>query len=141
MKAIGLDVGEKRIGIAKSDGLNITAQGVGVIYMKNKREKTFQAIKEIIETEKADVLVVGFPKNLNGTIGPQVKKVQDFVAELQDLVDIDVEYFDERLTTVSARRALLEGDVSRKKRKMVIDELAAVIILQSWMDFKKGSRD
>lgn len=138
MKAIGLDVGSRRIGVAKTDGLNITAQGVCVVYVKSKIEKTYKQISQIIQDEQADTLVVGLPRNMNGTLGPQAEKVQNFVQELQKYTSAEVEYFDERLTTVSARRALIEGDVSRKKRKTVVDELAAVIILQSWMDWKKN---
>ncbi len=138
MKAIGLDVGDRRIGVAKTDALNITAQGVGVVYVKSKIEKTYEQIAQIIKDENAEMLVVGLPRNMNGTLGPQAEKVKNFVAELMEYADVETEYFDERLTTVSAQRALLEGDVSRKKRKGVVDQLAAVIILQSWMDWKKG---
>ncbi|QRN86555.1 Holliday junction resolvase RuvX [Clostridia bacterium] len=138
MKAIGLDVGDRRIGVAKTDALNITAQGVCVVYVKSKIEKTYEQISQIIKEENADTLVVGLPRNMNGTFGPQAEKVQNFVGNLQEYTTVEVEYFDERLTTVSAQRALLEGDVSRKKRKTVVDELAAVIILQSWMDWKKN---
>lgn len=138
MKAIGLDVGDRRIGVAKTDALNITAQGICVVYVKSKVEKTYEQIAQIIKDENAETLVVGLPRNMNGTLGPQAEKVKNFVAELLEYTDVEIEYFDERLTTVSARRALLEGDVSRKKRKEVVDQLAAVIILQSWMDWKKG---
>jgi putative Holliday junction resolvase len=138
MKAIGLDVGDRRIGVAKTDALNITAQGICVVYVKSKVEKTYKQIAQIINDENAETLVVGLPLNMNGTLGPQAEKVKNFVAELLEYTDVEIAYFDERLTTVSARRALLEGDVSRKKRKEVVDQLAAVIILQSWMDWKKG---
>lgn len=137
MKVIGLDVGDRRIGVAKTDALNITAQGLGLIYVKSKLERTLLEIKDIIEKEEAELLVVGLPKNLNGTLGQQAKKVEEFVGELLNYIDIPVAYFDERLTTVMAQRVLIEADVSRKKRKLVIDEMAAVIILQSWLDHSK----
>lgn len=133
-KAIGLDVGDRRIGVAKTDALGITAQGVGVIYVKANPDRTYQEIIELLDREQPELLVVGLPRNMNGTIGPQAQKVKRFIDELLQRRNIEVAYQDERLSTVSAQRALLEGDVSRRKRKHVVDEIAAVIILQSWMD-------
>lgn len=140
MKAIGLDVGDKRIGLAKTDALNITAQGLGLVYMRVKTHKTYQEISDIMTREGADHLVVGLPKNLNGTIGPQADKVKDFVDGLKPYLreGVVIDYFDERLTTVSAQRVLIAGDVSRKKRKTVVDEMAATIILQAWLDRRKA---
>ncbi len=137
MKAIALDIGERRIGVAKTDALNITAQGLTTVTVRFNREKTVREVAELLEKEGADVLVVGLPRNMNGTEGPAAEGIRTFVEELMEHIDLPVEYVDERLTTVSAQRVLLEGDVSRKKRKGVVDMMAATIILQTWMDGKR----
>lgn len=137
MKAIGLDVGEKRIGVARTDPLGITAQGIGYIVRRADPARTRAEISALLEREQPDILVVGLPRNMNDTLGPQARRVQDFIDSLALPAGIPVEYFDERLSTAAARRALLEGDVSRRDRKTRIDAVAASIILQTWLDARK----
>ncbi len=137
MKAIGLDVGDKRIGVARTDPLGITAQGIGYIVQRADPARTRGEIRELLERERPDILVVGLPRNMNDTLGPQARKVQEFVDSLALPSGIRVEFFDERLSTAAARRVLLEGDVSRRDRKTRIDAVAASIILQTWLDTRR----
>jgi len=135
MRIMALDIGERRIGVAVSDPLRITAQGVTTyVRAKENLKEDIEGIWKLIKEYEATELVVGLPKNMNNTLGFKAQEVQDFVAALTKYEDIKVTWVDERLTTVSAERALLEADVSRKKRKDVIDKMAAVIILQSYLD-------
>lgn len=133
MRILGLDVGEKRIGLAVSDELGITAQGIDTVIRTETASDLNQIIK-IIKEKEISKLVVGLPKNMNGTLGPQVEKVKDFVKLLTEKCPLEIVYWDERLTTVAAQRSLLEGDLSRKKRKMAVDRIAAVLILQGYLD-------
>jgi len=135
MRILGLDVGEKKIGVAISDELGITAQGIEVIECKN-HGKDIDRICQHISDFKVDKIVVGLPKNMNGTLGPSSEAVKDFVKRLQKSTDMEVVFWDERLTTVAAEKALIEADMSRKKRKGIIDKLAAVLILQSYLEYK-----
>ncbi|NMA01962.1 MAG: Holliday junction resolvase RuvX [Clostridia bacterium] len=137
MRIMALDVGDVRIGIALSDPLKITAQGLETLTRTNNK-KDYQYIWQLIEDKEVSELVVGLPKNMNGTIGPQGEKVKTFVEELLKYKDADLKviYVDERLTTVTAEKTLIAGDVSRKKRKQVVDKLAATVILQSYLDSK-----
>lgn len=136
-RIVGLDVGSKRIGIAVSDPMQWTAQGVETYTRKEDgQEQDAQYIAEVITGYQAKMVVCGFPKNMNGTVGPQAEKVKAFMDEVLKCVEVEVIYWDERLTTVSAHRTLIEADMSRKKRKKVVDKLAAVYILQSYLDFK-----
>ncbi|AHM56550.1 putative holliday junction resolvase [Peptoclostridium acidaminophilum DSM 3953] len=115
-KKMGLDVGDKTIGVALSDMMGITAQPLKTIRRKNY-EKDFDELIQIIKSNSVDEIISGLPKNMNGTLGPQGEKVIKFIEKLQGVIDIKVEYWDERLTTVAAQRALLEADMSREKRK------------------------
>ena len=130
---IGLDVGDRTIGIAISDPFLLTAQSLMTINRKSKIED-IEIINDIIKEKEVSKIIVGLPKNMNNTIGPQAKKVKTFVKELRKHTDLDIEYVDERLTTVSATRVLIEQNVSRKKRKDVIDSVAATYILQTYLD-------
>ena len=130
---IGLDVGDRTIGVAISDPFLLTAQSLMTIKRKSKIED-IEIINDIIKEKEVSKIIVGLPKNMNNTIGPQAKKVKTFVKELRKHTDLDIEYVDERLTTVSATRVLIEQNVSRKKRKDVIDSVAATYILQSYLD-------
>ena len=130
---IGLDVGDRTIGIAISDPFLLTAQSLMTINRKSKIED-IEIINDIIKEKEVSKIIVGLPKNMNNTIGPQAKKVKTFVKELRKHTDLDIEYVDERLTTVSATRVLIEQNVSRKKRKDVIDSIAATYILQTYLD-------
>ncbi len=135
-KIMGLDVGDKRIGIAFSDALRITAQGYET-YSRQSESEDVAHIKELFLQQNAESIVCGLPKNMNGTIGPQAEKVRAFAALLEEATGTEIIFSDERLTTVFAERALLEADVSRKKRRKVIDKLAAVTILQGYLDSLK----
>ncbi|MDU4019563.1 MAG: Holliday junction resolvase RuvX, partial [Finegoldia magna] len=128
---IGLDVGDRTIGIAISDPFLLTAQSLMTIKRKSKIED-IEIINDIIKEKEVSKIIVGLPKNMNNTIGPQAKKVKTFVKELRKHTDLDIEYVDERLTTISATRVLIEQNVSRKKRKDVIDSVAATYILQTY---------
>ncbi|BFL76257.1 MULTISPECIES: Holliday junction resolvase RuvX [Finegoldia] len=130
---IGLDVGDRTIGIAISDPFLLTAQSLMTIKRKSKIED-IEIINDIIKEKEVSKIIVGLPKNMNNTIGPQAKKVKTFVKELRKHTDLDIEYVDERLTTISATRVLIEQNVSRKKRKDVIDSVAATYILQTYLD-------
>lgn len=130
---IGLDVGDRTIGIAISDPFLLTAQSLMTIKRKSKIED-IEIINDIIKEKEVSKIIVGLPKNMNNTIGPQAKKVKTFVKELRKHTDLDIEYVDERLTTISATRILIEQNVSRKKRKDVIDSVAATYILQTYLD-------
>jgi putative Holliday junction resolvase len=132
LRILAIDLGEKRIGLAISDALGITAQGLPTIQVKNEQE-ICPKIMEIIKERNVDRLVFGLPKNMNGTLGPQAKKVEQCAQKLRHLSSLPVDFEDERLSTVRAEQVLLEADTSRAKRKKVIDKLAAVIILQSYL--------
>ena len=135
-KIMGLDVGDKRIGIAFSDALRITAQGYET-YARQSESEDVAHIKELFLQQNVESIVCGLPKNMNGTIGPQAEKVRAFAALVEEATGTEIIFSDERLTTVFAERALLEADVSRKKRRKVIDKLAAVTILQGYLDSLK----
>jgi len=135
VRILGLDVGEKRIGIAISDELCLTAHGLDVIERGNNGED-INKIGEIVSKYNVTKIIAGLPKNMDGTLGHSGKEVEKYANKLQNTLGIEVDFWDERLTTVAAERTLIEADVSRKKRKMVIDKLAAVFILQSYLNFK-----
>lgn len=133
MRVMGLDIGDKRIGISISDPLKITAQGLQTLE-RTSLEKDIQYLLELMDEYEVEKLVVGLPKNMNGTLGPQAQKVKEFIDHLVKARDINVIFLDERLSTVTAEKTLIAGDVSRKKRKKVVDKLAATVILQSYLD-------
>jgi len=135
MRLLGLDFGERRIGVAVSDPLAITAQGISVIQRNGSVEKDLELIKQFIHTYEVESIVLGLPKNMNGTEGPAAEKVRQFGRFLEDASALKVIYWDERLSTSSAQRIMIEADLSRRKRKASIDRLAAVIILQNYLDF------
>ncbi len=139
MKILGIDMGERRIGLALSDPLGITAQGMKTIQLKNPAE-VCDKLMEVIKEKKVDKLVFGLPMNMNGTLGPQARKVQEFAQKIKNLSELPVDYEDERLSTVSAEQVLLLADQTRVKRKKAIDRLSAVIILQSYLDRKSAER-
>ncbi|MTI60901.1 MAG: Holliday junction resolvase RuvX [Firmicutes bacterium] len=140
MRIMGLDYGDKTIGVAISDVLGLTAQSKGVIRRKNLTED-FIKLQDYLEEYQITEIVVGFPINMNGTLGPRVEKTNQFVNFLRKRVDIPVNLWDERLTTVAAERALLEADLSRSKRKGVIDAVAAALILQGYLDLKNREKN
>ena len=132
-RLMGLDVGDRTIGVAVSDLLMITAQGVTTI-KRNGYKNDFLELEKIIKDYDVEKAVIGFPKNMNNTIGPQGEKVLEFVEVFKERLNLEVILEDERLSTVSAERALIEVDMSRKKRKTVIDKIAATYILQLYLD-------
>ncbi|HEM3164421.1 TPA: Holliday junction resolvase RuvX [Streptococcus suis] len=136
MRIMGLDVGSKTVGVAISDPLGFTAQGLEIIPIdEEKGEFGFQRLTELVEQYKVDKFVVGLPKNMNNTSGPRVEASQAYGNLLIEQFKLPVDYQDERLTTVVAERMLIEqADISRGKRKKVIDKLAAQLILQNYLD-------
>ncbi len=134
---MGLDVGSKTVGVALSDELGWTAQGLKTLKInEEKNEFGFDEIGQIIKENQVSQVVIGLPKNMNGTIGPRGEASQNFAAELERRFDVPTVLWDERLSTMAAERVLLEADVSRKKRKKVIDKMAAVMILQGYLNSK-----
>jgi putative Holliday junction resolvase len=132
-RILGLDIGDKRIGVAITDELGITAQAVGTI----DRSQTPDCFEEIHKTAKeygAACIVAGLPKRLDGSSSPQTEKVEHFISELRTKTDIPVHTWDERLTTVTAEASLLEADMRRKSRRKVVDSVAAQIMLQHYLD-------
>ncbi|MGC7873685.1 Holliday junction resolvase RuvX [Desulfosporosinus sp. SYSU MS00001] len=131
MRIMGLDFGSKTIGVAVSDALFLTAQGIKTI---RRSPREIEELGELLKEYEVSEIVIGYPKNMNGTLGPRCALTDEFVDRLRAEFGLPVERWDERLSTVAAQRALLEADVSRGKRKQVIDKMAAVFILQGYLD-------
>lgn len=136
MRAIGLDFGSKTVGVAISDPLGVTAQGIEIIRRtsENKLRKTLARIEELIKEYGVDTIVLGLPKNMNNTLGDRAEKSLEFKEMLVRRTGLPVVMWDERLTTVEANRTLIEGKVRREDRKQYVDQLAAVLILQGYLD-------
>jgi len=135
MRVLGLDVGSKTIGVAVSDALLVTAQGLTTLYWdENDMSSADSRLKEIIDEYDISKIVIGLPKHMNGSIGERGKLTQIYAKRLERVFGLSVFLLDERLTTVTAEKILLEGNVSRNKRKQVIDKMAAVVILQQFLD-------
>lgn len=131
---MSLDIGDRTIGIAVSDLLGLTAQGVETIRRRSE-EEDLRRLGELMEQYETKSLVSGFPKNMDGSEGKRCEIVKAFMAKVKERYpDVTVAFWDERLSTVAAARSLIEADVSRKKRKKVIDKMAAVYILQGYLD-------
>ncbi len=137
MRIIGLDVGQRRIGIAVSDELNLTAQPLTHI-KRTSIEKDISEILRIASEYSVGAIIVGVPLNMDGSVGPQARLVFKFMDRLRLKTSIPVEGWDERLSTVAVTRVLVGGDVSRSRRKGVVDRLAASYILQGYLDSKKA---
>lgn len=137
MRIIGLDYGTKTVGVAVSDALGLTAQGVETITRKeeNKLRQTLARIEAIIEEYEVTKIVVGLPKNMNNTLGERAEACKDFADKLERRTGIPVVMWDERLSTVLAEHVLIESGVRRENRKAVIDKIAACVILQSYLDY------
>jgi len=133
MRIMGLDVGVKRIGIAISDPMGWTAQGHSVLH-RGQLSTDLDALARICKEYDIEEVVLGYPLNMNGTVGAKAEEIKEFGGILGEFLKLPISYWDERLTTVSAERMLIDADVSRKKRKGVIDKLAAVNILQTYLD-------
>ena len=139
MRILGLDFCSKTVGVAVSDGLLLTAQGVETIERKdeNKLRKTCARIEELIAEYEITEIVLGLPKNMNNTEGERVEKTKAFGEMLERRTGLPVHYWDERLTTVAAEQILMESGVRRENRKAVIDKVAAGLILQGYLDCLK----
>lgn len=133
MRVLGLDIGDRTIGVAISDPLGFTAQGITTIRRK-KLEYDIEELLKICKEYNVDTIISGLPKNMNGTLGPQSEKVMEFCQVLKEHIDVPIKYWDERLTTVAAHKAMLEANMSRDKRKKVVDKIAATYILQGYLD-------
>ena len=136
MRILGLDYGSKTVGVADSDPLGLTAQGVETIWRKqeNKLRQTLARIEELISEYQVERIVLGYPKNMNNTIGERAEKSLEFQQMLERRTGLPVIMWDERLTTVEANRTLMEASVRRENRKQYMDKLAAVFILQGYLD-------
>lgn len=138
MKYLGLDLGSRTLGIATSDATGLIASTYKTIRHNEEYDRLLEEVKQLIEELKIDEVVLGFPKNMNNTIGPKGELSLEFKAKLEKLVTIPIHLQDERLTTKSATDMLIMGNVSRKDRKKVVDSVAATIILQTFLDRKRN---
>lgn len=136
MRILGLDFGSKTVGVSVSDPFGWTAQGVEIIRRSEEEnlKKTIERIKALCSQYGVEKIVLGYPKNMNNTIGERGEKTEAFKKRLEKELQLTVELWDERLSTMAAQRGLLEADLSRAKRKQVIDKMAAVFILQGYLD-------
>lgn len=139
-RIMGLDYGSKTVGVAISDELGITAQGVETITRseEGKLRRTLARIAELSQEYRINRIILGYPKNMDNSAGARVKKTEEFVDMVRRRTGLPVVFWDERLTTVSAERVLMESGVRREKRKAVIDKIAAVLILQNYLDSGRG---
>lgn len=140
MRIMGLDFGAMTVGVAISDELLITAQGIEIIRRKqeNKLRQTYARIEELIVEYGVEHIVIGYPKHLNNTVGERAEKTEEFAANVKRRTGLEVTLWDERLTTVEAERVLKAGEIGYKRRNEVIDKLAAVLILQNYLDYLKN---
>jgi len=137
MRIMGLDVGSKTVGVAISDALGWTAQGIETVKIDEVNgEFGVERIAELVKEYAITEFVVGYPKNMNNTVGPRGEASENYKKLLEETFSLPVKLWDERLTTMAAERMLIDADVSRKKRKQVIDKMAAVMILQGYLDSK-----
>ena len=142
MRIMGLDFGAKTVGVAVSDALLITAQGIEIVRreQENKLRRTLARIEELIKEYEVEKIVLGLPKNMDGSIGERAEKTMELKAMLERRTGLEVELWDERLTTVAADRLMIEAGVRREDRKKYVDSIAATFILQGYLDrnSKKG---
>lgn len=137
MRKMGLDVGTRTVGVAISDALGWTTQGIETIKIHEENEEFgMERLGELIREYTVTEVVIGYPKNMNNSIGPRAEASERFAQLVNKTFDLPVVLWDERLTTMAADRMLIDADVSRKKRKQVIDKMAAVMILQGYLDSK-----
>ncbi|WP_317310089.1 Holliday junction resolvase RuvX [Clostridium thermobutyricum] len=133
MRILGLDVGQKTVGVAISDPLGFTAQGITTI-RRTKKSQDILEVKKICDEYSVEKIVIGLPKNMDGSIGFAGEKIKEFSEALKEVIDLEMIFWDERLTTVAAHRAMIEADLSRSKRKKIVDKVAATYILQGYLD-------
>ena len=141
MRALGLDLGSKRIGVALSDSDGTLALPYEVVQRTGDRERDHRRIAELVAETEAEVVVVGMPYSLDGGSGPVAKRYQAEARRLRATLGVPVETYDERLTTVTAERALRETDLSGRARRKVVDQVAAAVMLQSWLDHRARGED
>ena len=143
MRIIGLDYGSKTVGVAVSDPLLLTAQGVEIIRRERetKLRQTLARIEELIKEYEADTIVLGYPKNMNNTEGTRCEKTQEFKEMLERRTGLPVVLWDERLTTVMADQTMMEEGIRREHRKQYVDKLAAVFILQGYLDYLANHKE
>ena len=137
MRILALDYGTKRVGVAISDELGMIATPVGYLDAQ-PRERLLKRITEMVVERGVGLVLVGMPRNMDGSYGPVAEQVREFVKALEERLSVPVKTWDERLTTAQAERLLLEADVSRAKRKKKVDQIAAAILLQSYLDHQGG---
>lgn len=135
-RLMGVDLGDVRIGIALSDETQFLASGYGVIKHEGRR-KSVEKIGKIIDEYDVEAVIMGLPRNMNGTYGPMAEKVKRFGEALTDQLGVRVHYQDERLSTVAAENVLIQGGLTREKRRQVVDQVAATVILQAYLDGKE----
>ena len=138
-RVLGLDVGSRRIGIAVSDPLGITAQGLETLQRQNKR-LDFEKLAKLVDEYSVAEIVVGFPLRMSGAEGIQAEKMHRFAEDLRERLQLPVHLWDERLTSAEANRVLRETEMSIRRRGQVVDQMAAVLILQSWMEHRLQAR-
>ena len=143
MRILGLDYGSKTVGVALSDPLGLTAQNLETIWRKqeNKLRQTLARIEELTKEYQVETIVVGYPKNMNNTVGEHAEKALEFKEKLESRTGLPVVMWDERLTTLEANRTLMEAGVRRENRKQYLDGLAAVFILQGYLDYLRLNRE
>lgn len=143
MRVLGLDYGSKTVGVAVSDPLGLTAQGLEIIRRKsdNKLRQTLARIEELVVSYGVEKIVLGFPKNMNNTLGERAEKTLAFQKMLERRTGLPVSLWDERLTTVEANRTMIEGKIRRENRWQHVDRLAAVLILQGYLDCRAMSKN
>lgn len=143
MRILGLDFGSKTVGVAVSDELLITAQGVEIVRRKlpSKLRQTLARIEELIAFYGVEKIVLGYPKNMNNTEGERCEKTKEFKEMLERRTGLEVILWDERLTTVAADRSMMETGIRRENRKEFVDEIAAIFILQGYLDFLRNNGD
>jgi len=135
---MALDMGTKRVGVAVSDAMGWTAQGLEVM-AREPREAFYTAIEKLVREHEVERLVLGLPRRMDGTLGPEAQRVLAVRKDLEERLSIEVTTWDERLSTAAAERVLLEADMSRRKRKKVVDKVAATFILQGYLDYLSAS--
>ena len=134
MRALGLDHGQKRVGVAISDSAGTLAMPIEVVARRGDRQREHQAIADLVEEWEAEIVVVGLPYNMDGSVGPMARKYGSEAKALGDTLSVPVVLYDERLTTVSAERALMDQNMNAQDRRQVVDKVAASVMLQSWLD-------
>lgn len=140
---MGLDYGSVTVGVAICDSIGLTAQGIEVIRRKeeNKLRRTYARIEELVLEYNIERIVLGYPKNMNNTVGERCKKSEAFAEALRRRTGLEVVLWDERLTTVAAHQAMIEGNLRREQRDKIVDKIAAVFILQGYLDYYNQKKE